>query len=168
MVAGAGASHLVTGPGDVTGERYRQVLSMAPPGMVYYGGGRFDAEYGKPAAEWEGFGGCYFVLPAVELIRRPPLEGPQPDGAEQAGFVLAVNLRTMEGEEREAVVGVLRGLAMGEEEEGADCPLPAPVSCEEPAHFEAWTDGITRALDAMKAGEYRKVSRAGAEGSRAV
>lgn len=143
-----GAAHVVSGPGDVSEPRYRDVLTSAPEGLVYYGGGRFDPDYVKPAAEWEGFGGCYFVLPAVELVRR-----------QGGSFVLACNLRTLEPCQREAAASVLRGLAL-EEDEAVDAPLPAPVSCEEPAHFEAWTDGINRALEAMKAGDYQKVGQA--------
>jgi hypothetical protein len=50
-VAGVGAAHVVSGPGEMG--RYRGVLAAAPACMSYYGTGRFDPTYAKPSAHWE-------------------------------------------------------------------------------------------------------------------
>ena len=175
VMAGLGAAHCVAGAQEL-GVAYQHDLGLLGPGvpsaMTYYGGGRFDPHYPRPSADWEGFGAAYLVLPALELIRdtrpAPPDQQqrhPPPQPTQGGCFKLAVNLRfatTAELQDgRTALLHLLRDVHVhttdGDDEGDGDALLPAPVSCEEPSQFDAWHEGIGKALAAMKAGEYRKV-----------
>jgi len=165
-MAGVGSAHAVKG-GQELGVAYKQALGLLAPGVpdaiTYYGGGRFDPHYPKPSVDWQGFGAAYLVLPALELIR----DIRRGEGGEGGlgGFRLAVNVRYSSVEElqagKTALLHLLRDVHVsttdGDDQGDGDALLPAPVSCEEPSQFDAWHEGIGKALLAMKDGKYRKV-----------
>jgi len=171
-MAGVGSAHSVKGEQEL-GVAYKEELGLLAPGVpaaiTYYGGGRFDPHYPKPSVDWQGFGAAYLVLPALELIRDTRKEGGKggEGGREEGGggFRLAVNVRYSSLEElqagRTALLHLLRDVHVnttdGDDQGDGDALLPAPVSCEEPSQFDAWHEGIGKALLAMKNGEYRKV-----------
>lgn len=163
VVAGVGAAHCVGGAEELGASKEKLGLcgKDVPAAVTYYGGGRFDPQYPHPSAEWQGFGTSYLVLPALELIRRTR----HGDGPLDGSFLLALNLRFSNVQElqagRTALLHLLRDVQVaatdGDDEGAGDALLPAPVSCEEPSQFDAWHEGVGKALAAMQAGEYRKV-----------
>lgn len=132
------------------------LIQDTPLCMRYYGGGRFDPSYSKRAVEWEPYGGHYLILPALELVRT----GVDKD------FVLACNLRWEVGEGKapdfwaaqSCLVELLYNI--NDEIVWEEGTLPPPVGWEDAVGFDEWNESISKALEAMRLGRYRKVALA--------
>ena len=156
VMAGLGAAHVVSGRGTL-GASNREALMSLPRGIAYYGASRFDPHFARPSPEWERFGGYYFVLPVVEVIRHDST----------GAFSLACNLRFSSATDfpiaRASALASLQRRCVhvdDYDDHQAGCLLPAPLpraEGEDSTASPAWREGIERALGAMRTGQYRKV-----------
>jgi menaquinone-specific isochorismate synthase len=145
--AAAGRVDLVSSDGPIDYEglfsKLGQKLSLADADIRYYGGARFNNDI-SPDRSWESYGSYRFFLPRFEL---------RLDGGN--GYLACNLLVSKDGKfSPSSILAELDAMVFPAKEEGK---IPRLVSREDIPDRSIWGQNLTKALDFLHKGSFKKI-----------